>query len=168
MVSNMGIFNMEYITEYTKLKNIEKTKIFRLTHTNENNKVAIPRIPDNYFVKNGYEDNKTPRVCFAPSIDKCLMALSRNCSLEEFYVQIPDPSNNFKIYKPNTKEVPDSGITDELWILEEVNQICIGKIKVIGDDGKPGHKFTYGPFNNPTKFSAELYGWNWEWIEKYN
>ena len=37
-----------------------------------------PRVPDNFFTKNGYEDNNTNRVSFAPSIDKCLAGLSQN------------------------------------------------------------------------------------------
>ena len=161
-------FYMNFINEYVKLKNIENIKLFRLTRDNENNKLTIPRIPDNYFTKNGYEENKTPRICFGPSIDKCLMALSRNCTNEEYYVHIPEPGSNFDVYKPTLEEVPDSGITEEMWVLEKINQICIGKVKVISNDEKDSKKFYYGPFNNSQKFSAELYSWKWEWIEKYN
>lgn len=161
----MAIFTMDFINEYTKLKSSDKQKItlYRLHHENQDGKLAIPKIPDNYFTKNGYEENKTPRVCFGPSIGKCLMALSRNCTNEEYYVHIPEPGSNFDVYKPTLDEVPDSGVTGELWVLNKVKQKCIGKIKVISDDGKFGHKFNYGD----GKF-AELYGWNWKWIERYN
>lgn len=65
------------------------------------------------------------------------------------------------MYKPNHSECPDVGVTGEIWILRPVKLKCIGKIHVIGDAGKDGHSFKYG--NN----TAELYDWNWEWIERY-
>ena len=49
-----------------------------------------PRVPDNFFTKKGFEDSKTPRVCFAPTIDQCLMAISQKCDGIEFYVFSPE------------------------------------------------------------------------------
>lgn len=121
-------------------------------------KTLNPRVPSNFFTKNGYEDDKTKRVCFAPSIDQCLMALSQDLTGKEFYVY--NPARKYNTYKPSTKEVPDSKITGEIWIKEPVELVCIGKIKVIKDKGLPGHKFTYG--NNTT----ELYDWEWKWVEQ--
>jgi hypothetical protein len=121
-------------------------------------KTLSPRVPNNFFTKNGYEDAKTKRVCFAPSIDQCLMALSQNLTGKEFYVY--NPARKYNTYKPNIKEVPDSKITGEIWIKEPVELVCIGKIEVIKDKGLPGHKFTYG--DN----TAELYDWEWKWVER--
>ena len=91
------------------------------------------------------------------------MGLSMNLKDKEFYVHIPDPeiSINKLIYKPSIKEVPDSKITGEVWIKVPIKIICIGKILVTGDAGEPGIPYTYG--NGQT---AELYKWNWKWIER--
>ena len=135
--------------------------LFFLSQDNMNNKTLTPRVPQNFLTKNGYEENETPRVCFSTSVDKCLIALSMNCKDKEFYVHVP--VGNYETYTPSVKEVPDRNITGEVWIEKPVKIVCVGKIKVTGDDGKPGKKYTYGDNK-----SAELYGWNYEWIEKYN
>lgn len=131
----------------------EKTKVKRLS----------PRVPSNYFTKNGYEDNKTERVCFSNSINGALMALSRNLKNEILYVYIPLNIDK-KIIRNNqfvSRRVPDAKITGEVWVLEPVNCICIGSIQVIKDKGNEGIKFRFG--NN----EAELYEWDWKWKEKY-
>lgn len=120
----------------------------------KNIKVMKPSIPNNFLTKNGYEEDKTPRVCFTPTIDQCLMALSQNLKDSEFYVYTPD--GEYDIHKATKKEVPDSVVTDELWITEPVKVKCIGKIHVKKDKGLDGHKYTYG------KNTAELYDWDWE------
>lgn len=140
---------------------------FFLSKNNMNDKVLIPRIPDNYMTRNGYEDNKTKRICFAPSVDQCLMALSMKLPNEEMFVHIIDPNIDKKelekiTYYPTQKQVPDVKITGEIWILKPIKVSCIGKIKVIGDAGEPGIPYTYG------NHTAELYKWNWEWVERYN
>ena len=140
--------------------------MYHLSQSNLNNLTVKPTIPDNYFTKNGYEENKTPRVCFAINIDRCLRGLSLKCEGMELYVHVPYNNRSIKnhIKKPTTKEVPDSRITQERWITVPVKMKCIGKIKVLGDKGEPGLKYTYGN----GKHTAYLYDWNWKWIEKYN
>ena len=132
--------------------------IYHLSEINLNNKVFTPKVPSNFLVKNGYEDNKTKRICFSTTIDGCLRAMSQNLKDKKLYVHIPD--KKYKIYKPTIDEVPDSKITNEVWILEPVKMKCVGIIQVkesIGD----GLSYTFG--NN----TAELYNWDWIWIEKY-
>lgn len=68
----------------------------------------------------------------------------------------------YNVISPTKKQVPDVEITDEKWICEKVKLICIGKILCIGDKGEDGISYTYGH-----EYKAELYEWNWEWIEKY-
>lgn len=136
-----------------------RISLFFLSDKNMDGKTLTPRVPNNFLIKNGYEDNKTPRVCFAPSIDQALMAISRNLKDEELYVHQPKNVNKKSIYKPSIKEVPDVKITGEIWYTEPVELECVGKILITADDGKDGHKYTYG--NN----TAELYGWNWERID---
>ena len=128
-----------------------------LSETNMDGMTLTPRIPRNFLTENGFEDNKTKRVCFAKSIDKCLMGLSMNCKNKVFYVHVPIGS--FTVVHPNRIQVPDVDITGETWICEPVKIKCLGKIKVIGDDGFPGRKYTYG-----NGMEAELFGWKWKYI----
>ena len=132
-------------------------KLYFISEKNIDN-VLFPRIPDNYFTKNGYEDNVQKRVCFCKTIEKCLMALSKNCENLIFNVYEVDDVNNYEVYKPNINEVPDSIITEELWILTPVKLKLIGKIKCTNSVENDGYAFNYG--DN----TAKLYEWNYEWI----
>lgn len=136
-------------------------KIYFLSESNMDGKTLTPRIPSNYMTKNGYEESKTPRVCFSVSIDGSLMGLSQNLKDKDLYVHIPD--SKVSVYKPSVKQVPDCKITGEVWVKDKVNIKCIGKIKVIKDKGLPGHRYMYGDGK-----SAELYDWDWKWEEKYS
>ena len=150
--------NTENINESVLLES-SNNKLYFISEKQDLKKLE-PRIPNNFFTKNGYEDSKTPRVCFSTDIGKCLSALSMNCTNHEYYVY--SPAKDYKVITPTQKQVPDVKITDEKWITEPVELIYIGKILCIGDDGKDGMPFKYG--NN----TAELYGWKWKWIEKHN
>ena len=120
----------------------------------------MPRIPDNFMTRNGYEDNTTPRVCFSTSIDGCLRALSMNLSGKEFYVYTPDPDGIYDVITPTVKQVPDVKLTHERWITTPVDTVLIGKIKVIKDAGGPPLEYKYGDK------TASLYDWEWKWISK--
>lgn len=147
--------------DFEGLNNINESKSDDLYFISENNmdgKTLQPRIPNNYFTQNGYEENQTKRVCFSTSIDKCLMALSMNCKGKEYYVH--QPVGEYTIINPTIKDVPDSKITGEKWITSPVKIKCVSKIKVLDDDGKDGKKFNYG------ENTAELYGWKWEYINE--
>ena len=122
--------------------------------------ILTPRVPSNFFSANGYEDTEVPRVCLAPSIQTALMALSYKWANKVLYVYTP--AKWYQIYTPSIKQVPDVEITKEVWVKELVTLVCLGKIKVLGDKGKNGFKFMYG------NHTAELYEWDWEWLEKYN
>ena len=69
---------------YSKTNKVTGNDLFFLSQTNMDGKTLTPRIPKNFFTENGFEDNKTKRVCFATSIDACLMGLSMNCTNKEF------------------------------------------------------------------------------------
>ena len=117
----------------------------------------VPRIPDNFLTKNKYEDSKTPRVVFAPSINQCLMGLSRNLTNEEFYVYTPYLIDLNKLKKPHINQVPDCEITGEVWSTEKIRVKKVGKIRVTKDAGKDGHPYIFG---NQQK--AELYDWEYK------
>lgn len=154
--SNIEDF-LENVYESAHNQKTTNKQLFFISDKDMDGEILQPRLPKNYFTKNGFEDNKTKRVCFCTSIDKCLMALSMNCKNKIYYVH--QPIGDYNIISPSTKDVPDSKITGEKWILDPVKIKCISKIKVINDDGKEGKKFKYG--NN----IAELYGWTWEYIK---
>lgn len=135
-----------------------RPKLYFVSEKELHGEILQPKIPDNYLTRQGYEDNKTKRVCFAPSIDKCLIALSKNCTGMVLNVYSPDKA--YDIYKPTKNEVPDVGITGEIWIKEPVKLVKVGKIRVIGDKGTNGLKYTYGDGKE-----AELYEWAWKYIQ---
>lgn len=131
--------------------------LYHLSETNLDGSTMTPKIPTNFLIKNGYEDSTTPRICFAPSIDKALTAMSQNLKGKDFYVHTPDGVVETK--HPTAEEVPDVGITGEIWVTTQVKLKCIGKIHVASDDGKPGITYSYGDGK-----TAELYGWKWNWV----
>ena len=145
-----NIPNCKKLTNY-------KGPMYFISTSNMDDKTLEPRVVDNYFTRNGYEDNTTKRVSFAPSVNRCLMGLSQDVSNKDFYVYEPSDRSNLDIYKPNPKAVPDSSVTGELWVTTPVKLKRVGKIHCTGDDGKEGKKFNYGTH------TAELYGWNFEW-----
>lgn len=145
--------------EVKELKNY-KGKMYFISQVELDGETMKPRIPKNFFTENGYEDDYTDRVCFAPSVEQCLTALSQNVSGKKFNVYEPDPSQKHTVYKPNEGAVPDSKVTGELWITEPVKVKKVGEIVCTGDDGKDGMPFEYG------NHTAELYGWTYEWSKK--
>ena len=122
-----------------------------------------PSIPSNFLTKNHYENNLVKRVSFSPSINQCLMAMSRNITGEEFYVYAPENIESVKVVEPTKDQVPDIDITGEIWVLNNIKVKKLGKVRVIKDSGKDGHTYTYG--NGQT---AELYDWDYEMIEESN
>lgn len=149
------------ISTINESSSIKSEQLYSLSQK-ENIKTLTPRIPDNFFTRNGYEDDKTPRVCFSTDISKCLMGLSSRCTNKKYYVYQPD--GEYKVISPSKKQVPDVEITNEKWICEKVNVKCIGEILCIDDKGEDGIPYTYGPNN---EYTAELYEWNWKWVKKY-
>lgn len=152
-----GLNGIEFLNE--KKNDINPMNLYFISESKGLKKLN-PRVPNNYLTKNGYEDNKTARVCFSTDIGKCLTALSMNCAGHEYYVY--SPAHQYTVKSPTIKQVPDVKITDEKWITETVDIVCIGKIKCTKDKGTEGMPYKYG-LN-----TAELYEWDWEWIEKYN
>ncbi len=142
-----------------KIETIEnyKGKLYWLSEEDLDNVIIQPRVPNNFFVKNGYEDAHTKRLCFTPSIDQCLMAISQNLKGKNYNVYEPSEQIS-KVLKPNIGAVPDSDITGELWVTEPVKLKKTGVINVTGDDGADGKKFEYGDH------TAELYGWNYNFV----
>ena len=143
------------IPNTTKLNNYSGPAYFISSTKFPKEQVLNPRVPKNFFTDNGYEDANTPRVSFAPDIGKCLAGLSQNVEGKIYYVYAPDDISKYSVYKPNDKAVPDSKVTDELWVTNPVKIKLVKKIKVTGNEGKDGKIFSYG------NHQAELYD---DWI----
>ena len=131
--------------------------LFHVSSVKLANTTLEPRIPDNFLVRNGYEDNTTERISVCKSIDDCLTAMSRNLKNKDFYVY-KLKNTNIKKKIPSVKEVPDSSITNEVWLLEPSEFELVGKIHVTGTKGD-GLPYTYG--DN----TAELYRWKWSYVK---
>ena len=138
--------------------------LIHLSDKNLDNVVLSPKVPSNFLIDNGYEDNTTCRVCFTSSINGSLRGLSRKLKSVEVYVHEPIDNSKLKLIKPSKQAVPDADITGEIWCTNSVKLKCIGKIKIIDSYGD-GHMYKYGPSN---EYKAYLYDWEYEWTEKYS
>lgn len=131
--------------------------LFHVSSVKLANTTLEPRIPDNFLVRNGYEDNTTERISVCKSIDDCLTAMSRNLKNKDFYVY-KLKNTDIKKKTPSVKEVPDSSITNEVWLLEPSEFELVGKVRVTGTKGD-GLSYIYG--DNTT----ELYRWKWSYVK---
>lgn len=133
-------------------------KLYHLSPIEMGGQVLKPAVPDNFMTRHHYENWFTKRVCFAPSIDYALRALSKKCSGLKLYVHCP--VSNHKIIEPDVSMVPDVNVTHEVWICHPVQLWCIGQIEVIGDRGEEGLPYKFG------EDIAYLYDWDWKWVYK--
>lgn len=85
-----------------------------------------PKIPNDVIMD--YEDEVTPRVSVAPTIEQCLMALpyARYRSFFVYEINI----DGLNVEQPTKHQVPDVVYTEELWILEKVYPKLIGEVVV--------------------------------------
>ena len=102
---------------------------FLSTNPNLYNKIIDPRIPDNYAIDIGMEDNQTKRIAVCETIRGCLSSIpiifNEGDRIYVYYIDY-----NGDIYKPTNKEVYDVEFTGELWILEPVKLIYQGEIVI--------------------------------------
>lgn len=119
----------------------------------------------------GFEEYKTPRVCFSNSIVGCLNAIINDIGRLELpgktlYVYTPEkPISEYK-HKTNKKiikdgDIFDANITNEMWILEPVKLKYVGSIvvdKVVRESVK---KYANNKNNRIIK-----YDYKWHWFHK--
>jgi len=133
--------------------------LYHISLHNLDGEVLKPRIPDNFMVRQGYEDSTTKRVSFCKSIDGCLMALSQDIKGLEFYVHEPANYDDIDIQYIGKVQVPDSEVTGEVWVTNNCKLKTIAKIRVGKAQPKP-YPYEYGG-----KYKAELFKWNYTVIE---
>ena len=121
-----------------------------------------PRLPDNYLVRMGYENNYTPRICMSNSIKGCLASIGRNMDLtgKKYFIHVVEEYNGaIKSNMEIRSEVPDAHITDEVWLMNHATTTIIGEVTVKSSI-EPPLIFEYGgKFKYPIKF--------WEFEEHY-
>ncbi len=87
-----------------------------------------PRIPESII--QDIENDTIKRVCFAPSIEQCLQAINAEKG-KEYTVYVPVKNlMYYEVYKCNTVEVPYSNLTDEYWVLNDIEVQPLYKIKI--------------------------------------
>lgn len=143
---------MKYQIENTKLQN----QLYFVSDQKLDGETITPRIPDNYFTQNNYEENQTPRISMCPTINGCLIGLSKNVKDQILHVYVVDTNYSKPDIKIiSNKEVPDQSLTEEVWILNSIKLKYIQSIKIV--DILEMHTYTYG--DNKV---ANTYSWKWE------
>ena len=97
-------------------------KVFHISEKPITNTMT-PRIPESE-----YEDQKTPRICFAKTIQGCIIGHYENKNVigKKLYVY----STMHEYYEPTTKQVSDKAVTGEVWILEPIIPKLEGIIEI--------------------------------------
>lgn len=134
-----------------------KSQLYFVSTKNLDKKVLAPRIPSNYFTRNNFEENTTPRVCLSTSIEGACIGLSRAIEGTKLYVHTP--VNEVNYYTPTIEEVPDRKFSHEVWVKEPVRMKYIGQIKIT--ETTKSHKFAYGKIHE-----GELWERSYEWIKR--
>ena len=134
---------------------VYKKPLYHVSKQKLDNQVLTPRVPDNFLIKNGYENSTTPRVSFTPDVGSSLMALSQNIKGQRFYVYQPSDQKKHTVYRPDVIAVPDSALTSELWIKEPVKLKLVGSI-LVGEAFEKPLTYKYG------EHVAEIYKWAYQ------
>ena len=107
-------------------------ELYHISPVNHDGEIFYPRVPESRMKT---EDDKTPRICFAPTLEGAYKAVCpnpRHLDLDLFFLHVPDNMDDIKafnsIVSPDENEVPDVLDTDELWCLDPVYMKCIGVI----------------------------------------
>jgi len=143
-----------------------KQRLFHLSNKNLDNQIIEPRIPNNFMVKLGYEDNAIPKISFAPSVQNCILGIGFNKIKEGSKIYyVLEPSDYTKIKIISNKELveksltPDAKITKEVWVTNHCLLKCTSKIKITNTTNK--YETVY--FNG--KEITKQYYWNYKILE---
>lgn len=198
-ISERDDYMLEYIQDIKNKVNPFSKKTFYHISFDENldEKTLTPRVPswinrmvekDKDFIKTldkynskdsttggGYEEYKTPRVCFSNSIEGCLNAIitmKDRMKLAGKQIHVYIPENPIDQYKTKSNkmiqkdgDIFDANITNEMWILEPVNVKYIGSIVV---DKVITEKKTKMSNNKKKTLIKYIYKWHWFHKIKYD
>ena len=99
---------------------------YHISLDNHDGEIFEPRVPKNRM---NWEDDQTPRICFAEDLYGCLQAIDMMPlpRMEQFFfvhepILLHDHTDPF--YYPTRDEVPDVNETGEVWCLDPVEMKC--------------------------------------------
>ena len=121
--------------------------------------IMIHRIP-HCAIPSSYEDMKTKRICFSTSINGALSSLQGDYGI--YYVYRPKDIDMVELYKPTTYQVFDVDVTNELWVLNDIEVECIG---TIFNKGIIYSTIFPMPMDDNDTFTHRLC--DWEWLDCY-
>lgn len=117
------------------MKSISKFPfLYHVSKKNLGRKVTFePRVPKNNLTSDGTEDNEIPRICLAPTIQGCILALDPLYKLKDldlFVYQVIDKGQRRLSTKSIIKYdlVPDASKTKEVWFLESCQLNMVGQL----------------------------------------
>ena len=96
-------------------------KVYHISLTPLESLQLFPRVPEN--IAEGYEDDRTNRICVCPTIPGCIMSTGLISQLaadnkEKAVVYVYSAEVPFIYLKqPSVDEVPDAWSTGELWVM---------------------------------------------------
>ena len=144
-------------------------KYFHLSQTNLDGITLVPRIPDNFMTKLGYEDSTIPRISVTPTIDNCILGIGYNRIKDgnkRFYVHEPQDYKDIQVISNEDiiarKLTPDANITKESWIISNCKFICIGYIDIT----EPKEKYEVVLYNGEE--ITKQYYWNYNFFSVSN
>lgn len=128
-----------------------------------------PKVPaslDN-GMRSIYSEPEVPRICLAPSFKECFWAVYPNISNlfehqhlphMDFYVYAPVQLLDVTVVKPTTlteqRLVLDAHVTNEHWVLSNINMKLIRKVRVYNPG--PCRFVSFRPFNDLTMNRLDL------------
>lgn len=168
---NNGIKMIQY-WEYEAIP-VSETKGSRIQDTNQvfmatkrrlTGKIINPYIPEeNLYVRFGVNDNKVLRVPFSKTIEGAIM-ISDTSILPGQSLSIYSPDGKYKQYTPTLKQVPQSIVSNEVWIKEPVKLKYVGKIHIGKKKGFVNWNYLRKhPVNRFSSETAHNELWNWLW-----
>ena len=151
----------------------ELTESQRLFHVSTHHQIKklIPKIPDNFYTKNDWENKTIKRISVSTDIDHCLLALGYNVINESKIFSVYEPKDYSKIKVLSNREiikkdyVSDAKQTKETWLLTPTEFKNIAKIKVL----RASNKYETVPIvpdgpDTPKENRKACY-WEWEVID---
>jgi hypothetical protein len=92
--------------------------------------IMTPRVP-----KSDFEDQTIPRICFADSIQGCLIGINENTDITGKIFKVYSITTD-EYYVPKLSQVADQHVTGEVWVQFACEPEYLYDIKVTGQKGE--------------------------------
>lgn len=145
MFINHELINHAYEDRLLEPFLLGKRNIFRIAFEDRTGKIYEPEIPQHRAVG---EDGSIARVCFADTVEGCFRAIPGGSKFVQkpsyfdpmvaaahIYVHVPIFDNFFIraikqgfVAYPHTMLVPDAYLTQEIWVMDDVQVECIAEM----------------------------------------